>query len=62
MSQGGSTITQQLIKNLTGDKDVTIVRKFREILYALNLERNYSKDEILEHISIPSILARAATA
>lgn len=48
MSQGGSTITQQLIKNLTGDKDVTIVRKFREILYALNLERNYSKDEILE--------------
>lgn len=48
MSQGGSTITQQLIKNLTGDKEVTIIRKFNEILYALNLERNYSKDEILE--------------
>lgn len=48
MSQGGSTITQQLIKNLTGDKEVTIVRKFNEILYALNMERNYSKDEILE--------------
>ena len=48
MSQGGSTITQQLIKNLTGDKEVTIVRKFNEILYALNLERHYSKDEILE--------------
>lgn len=48
MSQGGSTITQQLIKNLTGDKEVTIVRKFNEILSALNMERNYSKDEILE--------------
>ncbi len=48
LSQGGSTITQQLIKNLTGDKEVTIVRKFNEILYALNMERNYSKDKILE--------------
>lgn len=46
--QGGSTITQQLIKNLTDQKDVTIVRKFNEILSALNLERNYSKDEIIE--------------
>lgn len=46
--QGGSTITQQLIKNLTDEKDVTIVRKFNEILSALNLERNYSKDEIIE--------------
>lgn len=46
--QGGSTITQQLIKNLTDEKDVTIVRKFNEILSALNLEKNYSKDEIIE--------------
>lgn len=46
--QGGSTITQQLIKNLTDEKDVTYVRKFKEILTALNLEKNYSKDEILE--------------
>lgn len=46
--QGGSTITQQLIKNLTDENDVTIVRKFNEILSALNLERNYSKDEIVE--------------
>ncbi len=46
--QGASTITQQLIKNLTGEKDVTAVRKFKEILLALNLENHYSKDVILE--------------
>lgn len=46
--QGGSTITQQLIKNLTDQNDVTFVRKFNEILSALNLERHYSKNQILE--------------
>jgi len=46
--QGGSTITQQLIKNLTEENQVTVARKLKEILYALNLEQNYSKDEILE--------------
>lgn len=46
--QGGSTITQQLVKNLTDQKDVTFVRKFNEILRALNLERYYSKKEIIE--------------
>lgn len=46
--QGGSTITQQLIKNLTDENDVTLVRKFNEILSALNIEKNYSKDEIIE--------------
>ncbi len=46
--QGASTITQQLIKNLTGENDVTVIRKFNEILSALNLENNYSKDKILE--------------
>ncbi len=46
--QGGSTITQQLIKNLTDENDVTFIRKFNEILSALNLEKHYSKDEIME--------------
>ncbi len=46
--QGGSTITQQLVKNLTDQKDVTYIRKFNEILRALNLERYYSKKDILE--------------
>lgn len=46
--QGGSTITQQLIKNLTGESGRTINRKYNEILSALNLEKHYDKDVILE--------------
>ena len=46
--QGASTITQQLIKNITNQKEVTIVRKYNEILSALNLEKNYDKKDILE--------------
>lgn len=46
--QGGSTITQQLIKNYTKENDVTIVRKFNEILTALNLEKHYKKETIIE--------------
>ena len=45
---GGSTITQQLIKNLTDDKDTSVKRKLREIMRALELEQKYEKDDILE--------------
>lgn len=45
---GGSTITQQLIKNLTGENEVRIQRKVQEILRALNLEKQKDKTEILE--------------
>ncbi len=48
LGQGASTLTQQLIKNITQEKDVTAVRKYREILTALNMEKNYSKDTIIE--------------
>ena len=47
-STGGSTLTQQLIKNLTGENKRTINRKFYEILMALNLEKNVSKETVLE--------------
>jgi len=45
---GGSTITQQLIKNLTGEDEGTVQRKLQEIFSALELEKKYEKDEIVE--------------
>ena len=47
-SYGGSTITQQLIKNLTGQDEVTVQRKLNEIFGALELEKKYDKQEIIE--------------
>ncbi len=47
-SGGGSTITQQLIKNATGNDEVRIDRKVKEIFNALALEKKYSKEQILE--------------
>lgn len=45
---GGSTITQQLVKNVTHEDEVRIQRKVQEIFRAINLEKEYSKEEILE--------------
>ena len=47
-SFGGSTITQQLVKNLTGDDSNTISRKVKEWFYACVLDGCFSKDDILE--------------
>src|SRR5690606_20076596 len=48
VSQGGSTLTQQLAKNLFLKPDRTIERKVQEVLLALWLERKHTKDQILE--------------
>jgi len=45
--QGGSTITQQLVKNFFLDRSRTISRKVQEAIMALLMEHNYSKTEIL---------------
>ena len=45
---GGSTLTQQLVKNLTDDSEVSLTRKLREIFRAINIEKEYSKDKIIE--------------
>ena len=47
-SYGGSTLTQQLLKNLTGKDEVTVQRKLTEIFGAMELEKKYDKQEILE--------------
>lgn len=48
VAQGGSTLTQQLAKNLFLTQDRTISRKIQEAILSVWLEQNYTKDEILE--------------
>jgi penicillin-binding protein 1A len=45
---GGSTITQQLVKNVILTKDKSIARKLSEIVWSVEMEKNFSKEEILE--------------
>jgi penicillin-binding protein 1B len=47
--QGGSTLTQQLMKNFFLSEERTVHRKFKEVVMAMLAERRYSKDEILEN-------------
>ncbi|SFP94339.1 transglycosylase domain-containing protein [Salibacterium halotolerans] len=47
--EGGSTITQQLAKNSFLTNDQTLLRKTKEVLIAMGLERKFSKDQILEY-------------
>ena len=44
---GASTITMQLVKNISGDTEVRFIRKFKEMLLALKIEQTLSKEEIL---------------
>ena len=46
--QGGSTVTQQLVKNFYLNQERTLIRKFNELFMSLLLELRYSKEEILE--------------
>ncbi len=48
LSQGGSTITQQLVKNTLLTQEKSFLRKYQEIFLALEVERRFSKDDILE--------------
>lgn len=48
LTEGGSTITQQLVKNLFLTQEKTFVRKVEEVILAIDMELRYSKEEILE--------------
>lgn len=58
--QGGSTITQQTVKNLMVGEDVTYERKMREMVLAARVEQALTKDEILELYLNSTYLGRAS--
>lgn len=58
---GGSTITQQVVKNVCGERDLSAKRKAKEILRAIRLEEKYTKDEILTMYANIVPLANACT-
>ena len=58
--QGGSTITQQVVKNLLVGDGLTYERKIREMIVATRLEKALSKDEILEIYLNSTYLGRSA--
>jgi penicillin-binding protein 1C len=45
---GGSTLTQQLVRNLLGSRERTLLYKIKEAFFALKIEQKFTKDEILE--------------
>ncbi|MCL2072188.1 MAG: penicillin-binding protein [Oscillospiraceae bacterium] len=45
---GGSTLTQQLVRDITGDTQVNVGRKLRELFRAMSLEQKYSKHDVIE--------------
>ena len=59
--QGGSTITQQVVKNLLVGEDVTYERKMREMILASRVERTLTKPEILELYLNSAFLGRGSS-
>jgi membrane peptidoglycan carboxypeptidase len=45
---GGSTLTQQLVKNVLLSNERTVTRKFKELILAIQIENRYNKDQILQ--------------
>jgi hypothetical protein len=62
ISQGGSTLTHQYVKNAFVGDERTLLRKVREAVIAIQLERDLSEDEILERYLDPCTSAKAVTA